>query len=70
MGVTALAHEAAGLKRQVVRGEWSAAAGTAAGSPNHGAFERNPQVLMPLPVGAYAPPPPTTAPSSATRRSD
>ena len=49
VGVAALAHEAAGLKRQIVRGEWSlGAGGTAAGSPNHGAFERNPQIRLTL----------------------
>ena len=48
MVVAALPHEAAGLKRQIVRGEWSTAAGTAAGSPNQGAFHRNPQYRLTL----------------------
>ena len=43
-----LAHEAASLKRQIVRGEWSAAQGSNAGSPNHGAFEKNPQIRLTL----------------------
>ena len=48
VGVTSLPHEAAGLKRLVVKGEWSSAAGTAAGSPNHAAFHRNPQYRLTL----------------------
>ena len=48
LDVTSLPHEAAGLKRQLVKGEWSSAAGTAAGSPNHGDFHRNPQYRLTL----------------------
>ena len=32
--------------RQVLLGEWSTSAGTAAGSPNHGAFHKNPQACL------------------------
>jgi len=43
-----LQHEAHGLQRQALRGEWSAGAGTAAGSQNNGCFHRNPQFRMVL----------------------
>jgi len=36
------------LHKLVEKGEWSAAAGTAAGSPNHGRFHRNPQYRLHL----------------------
>lgn len=48
VAVASMPHEAAGLKRQLVRGEWSSAAGTAAGSPNQGEFHRNPQYRLTL----------------------
>ena len=48
LGVAPLPHEAAGLRRQLLKGEWSRAAGTAAGSPNHGEFHRNPQYRLTL----------------------
>ena len=38
--------EGHGLQRDVYRGEWSTTAGTAVGSPNQGAFHRNPQVKL------------------------
>lgn len=38
--------EARGLERRVIRGEWDAA--TAVGSPNHGAYWRNPQLRFTL----------------------
>ena len=48
LGVAPLPHEAAGLRRQLLKGGWSRAAGTAAGSPNHGEFHRNPQYRLTL----------------------
>ena len=48
LGVASLPHEAAGLKRRLVKGEWSHAAGTAAGSPNLAEFHRNPQYRLTL----------------------
>lgn len=38
--------EGHGLHRLLVRGEWSAAAGSAAGSPNERAFHRNPHLRL------------------------
>ena len=48
VGAAMLHAEGHGLQRYVERGEWSVAAGTAAGSPNHGAFHRNLQLRMTL----------------------
>ena len=46
--ISALPHEGHGLQRQIYRSEWSAVAGTAAGSSNHKNYHRNPQVLLTL----------------------
>ena len=43
-----VAPEGHGLARQVVNGEWSLSAGSAAGSPNHGQYHRNPHVRLSL----------------------
>lgn len=44
--LAALPHEAHGLQRQAVQGAWDRQ--SAAGSPNHGAFWKNPQLQLVL----------------------
>ena len=46
VSVRAMAPEGSKLFRQALRGEWSAAGGTAVGCANHGAFHRNPQYRL------------------------
>ena len=48
VALATLPHEGHGLHRQMVRGEWSAASGSAAGCVNHRNFHKNPQLKLTL----------------------